>query len=374
MQHLKTWIEINRAAVIHNVGVFRERLDKKTALWAVVKSNAYGHGFSAFTKLAAEAGVDGFCVDSVPEALKIRLEGITQPILVLGPTLPNLFREAAAQHITLSFSTMHSFEELVAEIPIASERPAIHIKVDTGMHRRGVYLADLPMIAEFCKKNNVQLTGVFSHFAAAKDTTYLTYSNQQFEMFEKAIAILGDHGFDHVTRHIAATGGAMIDKRFHLDAVRIGIGLYGVYPSKELEIQCADTFTLQPALSWHALVSEVKSVPKGEFIGYDLTEKVTRETTIAIIPIGYWHGLPWALSGVGYVLVGGKRAKILGRVSMDMVTVDVTGITCAVGDTAVLIGRQEGEEITARELANRCNTSPYEIITRLNPLIERSSV
>jgi alanine racemase len=340
MQHLKTWVEINGAAVMHNVGVFRGRLNKKTAIWAVVKSNAYGHGFSTFTKLAAEAGVDGFCVDSVPEALKIRLDGITQPILVLGPTLPNLFREAAQKNITLSFSTMHSFEELVKEIPVPVERPAIHVKVDTGMHRRGVYLDDLAGVAQFCKKNEINLTGVFSHFAAAKDTAYVTYSNQQLENFEKAIECLKEQGFTNLIRHIAATGGTMISERFHFDAVRIGIGFYGIYPSKELEMQCAETFKLQPVLSWHALVSEVKPVPKGEFIGYDLTEKVTRDTMIAIVPIGYWHGLPWALSGIGYVLIGGKRAKILGRVSMDMVTVDVTDIPCAVGDVATLIGRQ----------------------------------
>lgn len=371
---LKTWIEISREAVRHNVDVFRKQLQPGTALWAVVKSNAYGHGFSTFTALANEAGVDGFCVDSVPEALKIRFDGIKQPILVLGPTLPVLFKDAAQHQITLSFSSMHSFEELVSEIPKASERPAIHIKVDTGMHRRGLYLNELKPAAEFCKKNDINVTGVFSHFAAAKDTTYLSYSLQQRKQFEEAVTILEEAGLKQLTKHIAATGGVMIDKRFHFDAVRIGIGLYGVYPTKELEMQCADAFNLQPALAWRALVSEVKLVPKGEFIGYDLTEKLNRDTTIAIIPIGYWHGLPWALSGHGSVLINGKRAKILGRVSMDMITVDATESDCHVGDTATLIGKQGNEEVTARELASKCNTTPYEIITRLNPLIERSIV
>ena len=371
MATFKTWIEISKSTVAANVATFRALVAPTTRIWAVAKSNAYGHGFSAFSSAADAAGVDGFCVDSVPEALKLRSEGIAKPILVLGPTLPNLFADAAAGKITLSFSTAESLERLVKVIPDPAARPDIQIKIDTGMQRRGFYLDALAEITRFCVAHQLRVTGVFSHFAAAKDMTYTTYSLKQLEQFEQAVTSIEKNGLRNFQKHIAATGGAMVSPEFHLDAVRIGIGLYGLFPSRELEMQRSQDIKLQPALSWHAVVSEIKQVPKDEFIGYDLTERLTRDTRIAIIPIGYWHGLPWALSGIGQVLIGGQRCKILGRVSMDMIVVDVTDATCAVGDTATLIGRQGSEQITAREIASKINTSPYEIITRINPLIER---
>lgn len=374
MPNVKTWIEIDKKAVAHNVQVFRKLAAPDVQIWAVAKSNAYGHGFSAFSKAAEEAGVDGFCVDSVPEALKLRSDGIQKPILVLGPTLPHLFVEAAEKNITLSFSTKESLEQLVAEIPDPAKRPAFHLKIDTGMQRRGFYVKDMADIAKFCLANNLKVTGVFSHFAAAKDMTYTSHSLKQYEQYKEAVKMLEDEGLSGFTKHIAATGGTLINPEFHLDAVRIGIGLYGIFPSKELEMQRGKDVELRPVLSWYALISEIKDIPKGEFVGYDLTERLTRDTRAAIIPIGYWHGLPWALSGIGQVLIGGKRCKIIGRVSMDMIVVDVTDTTCKVGDKVALIGAQEKEQVTAREVASKISTTPYEIITRINPLIERTLV
>jgi len=374
MPALKTWIEVNKSAIASNVKVFRGLVKPETKIWAVAKSNAYGHGFTAFALAANEAGVDGFCVDSVPEALKLRHDGITKPILVVGSTLPSLFADAAAENVTLSFSTRESFTELIRILPDASARPEIHIKVDTGMHRRGFYPEELSEIAKYCIANQVKVTGVFSHFAAAKDTTYLTYSLQQFEKFTSAISILESAGLTGLMKHISATGGTLIDARFHLDAVRIGIGLYGLFPSKELEAQKSNDVKLIPALSWRAVISEIKNIPKDEFVGYDLTERLNRNTTAAIIPIGYWHGIPWVLSGNGEVLIEGKRCKVLGRVTMDMITVDVTDVNCKTGDIATIIGEQADQKISARDMAGKAGTSPYEIITRLNPLIERSIV
>lgn len=372
MSALKTWIEIDQARVTSNVGIFRSLIGPRVKLWAVVKSNAYGHGFTAFSAAAEKAGVDGFCVDSVPEALKLRQDGIQKPILVLGPTLPNLLASAAKEKITLSLSTKDSIDEMVAAIPNPADRPEVHLKIDTGMHRRGFYPDDLHAIAALCIQQNIKVTGVMSHFAAAKDTTYLTYPNQQFAEFERAVTILENAGIKNLTRHISATGGTMIDSRFHLDAVRLGIGLYGIFPSRELEMQLSTKLALAPALSWYALVSETKKIKAGEFVGYDLTERLTRDITAAIVPIGYWHGLPWALSGIGSVIIRGKRCKILGRVSMDVIVVDATEANCTVGDVATLIGTEGDETITARELAAKANTTPYEIITRINPLIERT--
>ena len=163
----------------------------------------------------------------------------------------------------------------------------------------------------------------------------------------------------------------MIDSKYHLDAVRVGIGLYGLWPSKELELQLGHKIHLKSVLTWKTIISEVKNIPVGQFIGYDLVERVSRPSKIAVLPIGYWHGLPRSLSSVGEVLVNGRRARILGRVSMDLTVIDVTGIKCRVGDIATLIGKDGEDEIKAFDTALKAGTSHYEIITRLNPLMEK---
>lgn len=368
----KTWIEISARALARNTKTLRALLVPQTQLWAVVKSNAYGHGLALLSKELAKYGVDGFCVDSVIEGLKLRREGIKQPILVLGPTLPSAAKQATDPDIMISVSSLEALKRLVKEIPQPARRPTIHLKIDTGMHRQGFFVHELPTAIAYIKKHHFRITGVFSHFASAKDINYPTLAQRQFAEFQRAVQLLVKEGFTGLTRHIAATGGTLINPAFHLDAVRIGIGLYGIYPSKELEVQIADQIPLYPVLSWRSIISEIKTIPKGEYVGYDCTERVIRRTTLAVVPVGYWHGLPWALSGVGYVLIRGKRCKILGRIAMDMIVVDITGIRCALGDRVTLIGTDGKEEITAREIAGRAGgTTPYEIITRLNPLIDR---
>ncbi len=368
MARYKTWVEISGKAVAHNIGIMRGILVPKTKLWSVVKSNAYGHGLAAFARLAAP-GVDGFCVDSVPEGLKLRENGLKKPILVLGPTLlPALIKEAAENSIILSISNFDALKNLAN----SKSKTEFHLKIDTGMHRQGFDVSELPRAVKFIKSSKLSdnLTGVFTHFASAKDMNYPTYTDMQFAEFKKAISILEKGGFKNLMKHAAATGGTLIDPKYHLDAVRIGIGLYGLWPSKELEIQ-KKNLKLKPALSWHSLISEIKMLKKGDFVGYDLSERVSEPTKIAIVPIGYWHGFPRSLSGTGEVLINGKRAGILGRVSMDLITVNANGIACAIGDKATIIGRQKKTELNAFDVAQKCGTVHYELATRINPLIER---
>jgi len=373
----KTWIEINQRALANNVKEIRSHINLKTNLWAVIKSNAYGHGLWTFAQAVREIqykgqdAINGFCVDSVTEGAKLRQNDIIKPILVLGPTIDGQFKEAAKNDITVSISTDFALNQLVKEIPNPKERPALHIKVDTGMSRQGFFVENLDKLAKRLKKEKHNVTGIFSHLASAKDINYPSFSKAQLEKFKVAIAILEKNGFKNLNRHISATAGTMLSSDYHFDTVRIGIGLYGLFPSLELEVQLNQKYKLQPVLSWHSIVSEVKTIPANEFVGYDFTERVNRKTTIAVVPIGYWHGLPWALSRIGEVLIGGQRAKILGRVSMDIIVVDVTGIKVAVADQVTIIGKQGKQEITARQIASKISTTPYEIITRINPLIHR---
>jgi len=367
---LKTWVQISRNALEHNFKVIKSLLAPAVKLWAVVKSNAYGHGLLVFTKVASDIGVDGFCVDSVIEGLKLRNSGIKKQILVLGPTLPALFKTAHDKNITITIS---NFEAL--EIYLKSRiKPNFHLKIDTGMHRQGFYLEKLTKALKLIRNsgliNRESLTGIYTHFASAKDINYPTFTVRQFEKFQKAAALAEKIVGKKLMRHCAATGATLINPIYHLDAVRIGIGLYGLWPSKELEIQMNE-IKFKPVLSWYAIISEIKNVPRGAYIGYDLTERAVRPTQVAVVPIGYWHGFDRKLSGCGEVLINGKRARVLGRVSMDLIVVDITGIKCRVGDTAVIIGRSGKEELTASEIAQRIGTTHYEVITRINPLIER---
>lgn len=367
----RTWIEIDKKAAQRNLATFRKLLSPKTRLWAVVKSNAYGHGLFLFAKLAERLGVDGFCVDTIVEGIALRREGVRKPILVLGFTLPKFLGEAYAKNLTLTVSSFGALKSLQAH----RNCPAFHVKIDSGMHRQGFFLADVPRVVKLIKaRTNLAagLKGIYTHFSSAKDVGYPTYTERQFAVFEKATRLLERGGLKNLARHCAATGGTLLDKKYHLDAARVGIGLYGLYPSFELETQLRrPAINLKPILSWRTIVTEVKHIPAGSFVGYDLTERVNRPTKAAVLPIGYWHGFPRALSSKGEVLINGRRTKVLGRVSMDLTVVDATGLKIQPGDIATLIGREKSGEIAAHDIAEKCGTSQYEIVTRINPLIER---
>jgi alanine racemase len=371
MSKYKTWIEIKENAIAHNIQSFKKIIAPKVKLWSVVKSNAYGHGLVPFSQHADRHGAQGFCVDSVPEALKLRKNSMKKPILVLGPTL---FRELSAlaqnNDITLTVSNFDALTQLAK----SRLKTKFHLKIDSGMHRQGFYPSDLPKVIRFIKNKKMgeQLIGVYTHFASAKDINYPAYTDLQFANFQKALHGLEKSGFKNLIRHAAATGGALVNPKYHLDAVRIGIGLYGLWPSKELLLQTKNV-SLKPVLSWHALVSEIKMLKKGDYVGYDLVEKVSVPTKIAIIPIGYWHGFPRSLSGIGEILVNGKYAKVIGRVSMDLIVININGISCKPGDKVTIIGRQAGSELSAFDVAQKMGTIHYEFITRINPLIERIS-
>lgn len=370
LDSLRTWIEIDSRAARKNYDIFRKLVGRRVKLWAVVKSNAYGHGLFAFTKLANRFGIDGFCVDSLVEGVALRRKGIQKPILILGHTLPALYGEAVKNKVTITISNFEALRELIR----AKAVPEFHVKIDTGMHRQGFYLEDLPRVTKLLsshKNIKSKLTGLYTHFASAKDMNYPTYTEQQFAKFQKAVKFFEKAGFKNLMKHAAATGGTLVNPKYHLDAVRVGIGLYGLWPSKELEVQLGGKIKLRPTLSWRAVVSEVKPLKAGDYVGYDMAERVANDMKMGILPIGYWHGFPRALSsGAGEVLINGRRARVLGRVSMDLLAVAVPG-RARPGDIVTIIGRDGREEIFAWEPAQKAGTIHYEFLTRLNPLMER---
>jgi alanine racemase len=368
---LRTWIDLDRAALAHNVLTFRSLLPPDCRLMAVCKSNAYGHGLYDLAPVLQEMGVDWFSVDSIVEAATLRDKGLHKPILVLGYTLPSRFAEAAKHGVSL---TVSSFENLKALARLrGTRRLKIHLKLDTGMHRQGFLpprWEEVLRLVRTCGRR-VELEGIYTHFAAAKDPGRRDYTEQQIEEFERAVVCFREAGLRPI-RHANATAGVLNYPRAHYDLARVGIGLMGYWPSSETKRAWEKQVVLKPALSWRTIISETKTLGKGMGIGYDLTETLRRRTAIGICPIGYWHGFPRSLSRVGEVLVRGRRAKVLGTVSMDMIVIDLgRGNGVRVGDVVTVIGRDGRDEITVYEVAGRAGVSHYELLTRLNPLIQK---
>ncbi len=372
-KYLRTWIEIDTRAILQNYKTFRKLIGSKKLLMAVVKSNAYGHGLVDFSGVADRCGIDWFGVDSLVEGVALRKAGIQKPILVLGYTLPERLLEAVKYNLSLTvgdFDLLHAVQSLGKK----GVQAKIHIKIDTGMHRQGFVLSEISDVIEIMRtgKCGSILEGIYTHFSSAKDPKFPQVTNTQIAVFEEVDMLFQAGGFRNVIRHAGATAGTLIFPQAHFDMARVGIGMYGLWPSEETERAFSSLLKIKPVLSWKTIVSQVKVLPKGESIGYAHTEILKRASKIAILPIGYWHGFPRILSSIGYVLVRGKRAKVLGRVSMDMVSVDVTDVPrVSVGDEVVLIGRSGKETISAEEIAEKCGTINYEIVTRINPLIKR---
>lgn len=334
----------------------------------VVKSNAYGHELFGFAQELSELGIDWLGVDSITEAIALRKQGIKKPILVLGYTLPSNFILAYNHGIVLTLSSFESLKILSR----LKHNIVIHLKIDSGMHRQGFFVSNLPKVLHLIKASPyIKLKGAYTHFAAAKrpDTTHAT--KKQIRIFKDALAIIKSYGFN-VIAHSSATAGILNYPEAHLDMVRVGIGLYGLWPSLETKQAFKKKINLKPVLTWKTIISEIKTVEKGEKIGYDYTEELKKTKNLAILPIGYWHGCWRAWSSQACVLVKGLKCKVIGRVAMDMVAIDVTNVSgVKVEDEVVLIGSQGKETITADELANLASTTNYEVVTRLNPLIKK---
>jgi len=377
MKDVRTWIEIDAKALRHNAEQFLKLIPPAARFMAVVKSNAYGHGLvyvaKALLALRSFSEEGWFGVDSIVEALRLRREGIKNPILVLGLTLPSRLTEAVTNGIALTISNFDALEVLAA----LKNRPPIHIKIDTGMHRQGFLPHQTRELIKLLKLYKLFPHGVYTHFASAKDPADPAYTELQLSRFQTVLAHFDRAGIKSLIRHAASSGGVLLFPESHLDMVRIGMGLYGYYPSEGLGIRDEESgVMLKPVLTWKTIVGEVKEIPKGSYVGYDGTERVERATRIAVLPIGYWHGYDRVLSSIGEVLICGRRTKVLGRVSMDMTVVDVTDVNGKpkTGDEVVIIGEQGREAIWADEIADKIGTSQYELLTRINPLIKRIAV
>lgn len=371
----KTWVEVSRSALRANAASLRSALGKGVRLMGVVKANAYGHGIPEVVKSLGAAGVDWFGVDAVREAELVRAAGSKKPVLVLGYTPTDDVARAVRQGFSL---TAYNKETLERAAKAGSPRhPAkVHLKLETGTSRQGILTEDLPSFARFAvKRKNLVIEGVSTHYANIEDTTDSAYAMGQLEQFKKMVGMLAKDGVTPPLAHTACSAAVLLFPETHFAMVRAGIALYGLWPSKETKVsanQRGKTFTLRPALSWKTVVAQVKELPEGAPVSYGLTERLARRSKVAVIPVGYWDGLDRKLSSVGRVLVRGHRAKVLGRICMNMCVIDVTDVPgVRLEDEVTIIGRQGKDAIAAEDLAGAVGTINYEIVTRINPLIPR---
>lgn len=369
MPGFPVWAEINLGAVAHNILEIRRATSPDARIMAVVKANGYGHGGFEVGRTALANGASWLGVARVAEGVALREAGIGAPVLVMGYTAPEQSGEAVRYDLAQAVYTTAMGEIMAAAAKKEGLKAKVHVKVDTGMGRLGWRgPSTVPEILALAKMEHLEIEGVFSHFAAA-DAEDKSYTKRQLESFLERLEELRKEGFDAPLRHIANSAAIIDMPETHLDMVRAGIAVYGLYPSGEVDKK---RVTLSPAMSLKARVALVKEVPAGFSISYGCTYTTGRRTVIATLPLGYADGYPRLLSSRGEALLSGQRAPVVGRVCMDQLMVDVGHIPgVGIGDEAVLFGRQGEEEISADEVAAKLGTINYEVVCLVSGRVPR---
>jgi len=378
--HIYTnWIEISKEAYRKNISFFRSKLKNNAEISVVIKANGYGHGMLEMAHFADESGVKVFCVNSLIEAIELRKAGFGQRIIVLGPVLLHSTGQAVERNIECVCYNLEHLAEFEKEASIQKKTAFIHLKIETGTNRQGISgQALISFISTLKNYKNVTLKGVYSHFANIEDTTDHSYAQYQIDTFKKEVSAIRDAGFSGFDMHFASSAAAIIFQNTHFNMIRLGIAQYGLWPSKETYLSYITEFghgpehVLTPVLEWKTIIAQVKNVKAGEFVGYGCSHQMTRDSKTAVIPIGYSDGYDRSLSNQGYVLVRGRRAPVIGRIAMNLTTIDVTDIPdVALEDEVVLIGTQGEQTIRTEHLAGLAGTINYEIVSRIPDHIPR---
>ena len=370
-------IEISRAALVRNIGEFRRLIGPRRKFLAAVKANAYGHGMLEVATIALRSGVDWLGVHSVEEGTALREAGVRAPVLVLGYAPFSSLEEAVAHDLRLTVYNRETVRRLAALSRRHAKTVRLHIKVETGTWRQGIDAGHAAALAgEILEHQGLRLEGLSSHFANIEDTTKHDYPEFQLASYRSACRSLAEKGIRVPLRHMSCTASTILFPESDFNMARVGIGLYGLWPSKETYLSCLlkkrKPVALVPVLSWKARIAQIKKAPAQSSIGYGCTFKTTRPTALAVIPVGYFDGYDRGLSNTAHVLIRGKRAPVRGRVAMDFIVADITDIAgVRLEDEATLIGADGRERVTADDLAGWAGTINYEILARINPLLPR---
>jgi alanine racemase len=367
---------VDAAALRHNVSGFRRLVGPDRRLLAVVKANAYGHGLCETARTVLDAGSNWLGVFDLDEAVRLCEAGIDAPVLIMGDVADGGLGEAIGRGFRLTVQS-REMAERVRRAATGGPRAIVHIKIETGTNRQGMAAAEACEAArELLSSAAVEIEGAYTHFANIEDTTDHTYAFRQLAAFNEAVGMLERSGVKPPVRHTACSAATILFPETYFEMVRMGIGMYGLWPSRETRVSAAQegrtSIDLRPALTWKTRVIQVKDVSAGAFVGYGCTFRATRPMRIAVLPMGYANGYDRGFSNTAYVLVRGRRAAVTGRVCMNLIMVDVTDIPgAAAGDEVVLLGRQGDDTVTADQLAALIGTINYEIVARLDPAAPR---
>jgi len=364
-----SWIETDASALKHNVQTFRRLIGPDRKLLVVVKGNAYGHCMMSCARIALESGADWLGVFNIQEALALRLAKVEAPILVFGPTPQSLLADAVRKSISITVGSPYAVQQIL-DSGVSGLK--VHLKIETGTNRQGFQVQDFQEIPRLLSGGMVEIEGMYTHFADIEDTTDHSYAEEQLARFRAAADGLSAMGVNPSVKHSACSAATILFPDTHFDMVRLGIAAYGMWSSKETLVSARqlqrENIELKPVMTWKTRIAQVKNLTPGEYVGYGRTYKATRNMHLAVIPVGYANGYDRGISNNGYMLVGGMRAAICGRVMMNMSCIDVTDIPGAVeGSEVVLLGRQGTESISAETMASWVGSINYEIVTRAEP-------
>jgi len=364
------WVEIDLARLRRNLQLIRRDLPRNVQLLAVVKDEAYGHGALDVARIALEEGAWGFGLSTLEEAVALRDAGITAPLLLLGERQEAELPWCVEHNLTVCVNEPHTVRKLAHAAAHASKRVPVHLKIHTGMSRFGVRWDEaMPLIEQICSEKSLSLEGVMTHFAQS-DETDKTFANLQFSRFNEVLQGMAARGISVKLRHACNSGGFLDLPHAHLDMVRVGILMYGIFPSSV----CRRIPGIEPVMSVKARIAAIQKLKPGEVVGYGMRYAAPAERRIAVLPIGYGDGFPRVRNQRG-ALNRGQRAPLVGGIAMDALMVDITDIPEAqMWDEAVIMGRQGSEEITVHDVAKLKNSVSYEVLTSWRLRLRRKSV
>ncbi len=364
------WTEIDLGRLRRNLQRIRADLPRVVKFLAVVKDEAYGHGALDIARIALEEGAWGFGLSTLEEAMHRRDGGITAPLLLLGERQEAELEWCVAHDLTVCVNEPHNLRALARIAASFEKRVPVHLKVNTGMSRYGVRWDEvLPLVEQILAEKSLSLEGVMTHFAQS-DETDKTFANQQIARFNVVIHALEQKGTTVPLAHLCNSGGFLDLPHAHRDMVRVGILMHGVFPSQV----CRRIEGIEPVMSVKAKIAAIQTVKRGESVGYAMRYTATSERRIAVLPIGYGDGYP-RVRNEGGALIHGQHAPLIGGVAMDAITVDITEIPQAqMWDEAVLMGRQDGEEISVRDIAKLKNSVTYDVLTSWRLRLRRKYV
>ena len=374
MKNLPTsYIEISKKNLINNFKGLKKIAKKGTEIAIVIKGNAYGHGQNTIAQIL-NLYADYFQVNSVQELELLRKVSKKKTFVLGYVQIYDLEKVIKLGCILSVFSLLQlkKIEEFAGKSRVKQE---IHIPIDAYLGREGILESEWDKFFEEIKKcKNIKLGGIYAHFANIEDTKDFSHANKQINKYKEAVEMAKKFGFKKLQTHISATSGLLVyEKNKGINSVvRIGIGIYGMWPSEHIKELYKGKLKLRPIMTWKAKVAQIKTLPVGHPVGYGLTYSTKKMTKVAVIPIGYADGFARELSNKGEVLIGGTRCQVLGRVAMNMLVANVNHLkNIKVEDEVVILGRQNKEEITAEEIAEKVGTINYEITTQVSPLLPR---